>query len=364
LTLKGKINSVRRHPSILKDVIQGKNSEEIRAKVKSLDEVRAERLREKEALKYISYLKKNLPYYIKNPNDKLGLNKLCCIEDWENREIREVLSEFSELQKTSSSSELFRKDWQLGLSISRIGQQFIHRKDWEWAMSVVAMCRLGKLNKNNTAIGVGCGKEVILFYLANKLNHIYATDLYTGDEDWKSFAPADFPDNPKKYAPFPYKEEALTVLRMDGTKKLQFASDSFDIAFSFSSIEHFGGENHSGALRSLREIERVLKQGGIATITTEYIINDKKHPDLTNQFFDRQTIYSDLIDKLDHLQLVEEPLDLRITTNTLDTVMDVQDAFNWDTNKFDDEYKKTHPYILLRLRDILVTSVMLVFQKQ
>jgi hypothetical protein len=35
-------------------------------------------------------------------------------------------------------------------------------------------------------------------------------------------------------------------------------AESFDIAFSFSSIEHFdgGGKNHSGALRSLREIER------------------------------------------------------------------------------------------------------------
>jgi hypothetical protein len=29
----------------------------------------------------------------------------------------------------------------------------------------------------------------------------------------------------------------------------------------------------------------------------------------------------------------------------------------------DDEFKKTHPLILLRVRDILVTSVMLVFQK-
>jgi hypothetical protein len=30
--------------------------------------------------------------------------------------------------------------------------------------------------------------------------------------------PADFPENPKKYAPYPYNENALTVMRMDGTK--------------------------------------------------------------------------------------------------------------------------------------------------
>jgi ubiquinone/menaquinone biosynthesis C-methylase UbiE len=61
---------------------------------------------------------------------------------------------------------------------------------------------------------------------------------------------------------------------MDATN-LEFPSESFDIAFSISSIEHFGGKNHSGALRSLKEIERVLKTGGIATISTEYILNDK-----------------------------------------------------------------------------------------
>jgi ubiquinone/menaquinone biosynthesis C-methylase UbiE len=48
-------------------------------------------------------------------------------------------------------------------------------------------------------------------------------------------------------------------LRKDETK-LEFPSDTFDIVFSFSSIEHFGGRNYEGALKSLKEIERVLKK--------------------------------------------------------------------------------------------------------
>jgi SAM-dependent methyltransferase len=233
---------------------------------------------------------------------------------------------------------------------------FIHRKDWEWALGIVAMRRFGKLTKNSKAIGIGSGTEPIPFYLSNNINHVYATDLYKKTDGWEKAAPSDFPENPKKYAPFPYNEEALTVLRMDGTK-LEFPSENFDIAFSFSSIEHFGGKNHSGALKSLREIERVLKRGGIAVIATEYIINNKEHP----EFFNERTIYSDLINKLEKLQLVE-PLDLRITTNTLDTVVEFfsVDA-NWDN--IDEEYKKTHPLILLQVRNILFTSVMLVFQK-
>ena len=323
MLLKTKIYSIRRHPSLIKDIFKRKKWDYIEDKSTILDE--------KETFDFISHLKQT-SYYI-NPNDDLKLNRLCCVEDWENRQIRETLSQLQKLNP----------------------QGFIHRKDWEWALGIVAMRRFGKLTKNSNAIGVGAGREEILFYLANNINHVYATDLYDA-RDWKNFAPSDFPENPKKYAPFPYNEDALTVLRMDGTK-LEFPSENFDIAFSFSSIEHFGGKNHSGALRSLREIERVLKRGGIAVIATEYIINNKEHP----EFFNQRTIYSDLINKLEKLKLVE-PLDLRITTNTLDTVIDYSSAVYWDTSA-DDEFKKTHPLILLRVRDILLTSVMLVFQK-
>ena len=321
MTLKGKINSVIHHPTILKEVIEGKSSEEIRARVISL---RGKGLG-KEVPKFISHLKRTSPYYI-NPNDKPKLNRLCYVEDLENNEIMEILSSL---------------------------QQPFSRRSWEWAQAIVAMRRFDKLNNNSKAIGIASSTEPLLFYLANKLNHVYATDLY--DSTKYIDTPSDFPENPKKYAPFPYKEGALTALRMDATN-LEFPSDTFDIAFSISSIEHFGGKNHSGALRCLKEVERVLKKGGIAAITTEYILNDKKHPkeyifsdNRDPEFFNRRTIYDDLINKLQRLQLVE-PLDLRITTRTLDK------ATGQDDN--------IYPHILLRYGKMLFTSVMLVFQKQ
>jgi SAM-dependent methyltransferase len=279
-------------------------------------------------------MKQNNPYSI-NSNNTLKLNRVCSLEDWNNDEIRQTISE---LYKSNPPTT-------------------IHRKNWEFAIGIIAMKRFNKLNMNSLAIGVGSGIEPIPFYLSNKVKHVYATDLYGEIDKWNNAAPSDFLYNPKKYAPFPYKEDALTVLRMDGTR-LEFPSETFDIAFSFSSIEHFGGENHEGALKSLKEIERVLKKGGIAVIATEYIINDKDHP----EFFNKETIYSDLIDKLDSLKLVE-PLDLRITTKTLDTVMNYPEVIHWDT--FDDyEFRKSHPHILLRIKNILFTSVMLVFQKK
>jgi SAM-dependent methyltransferase len=278
-------------------------------------------------------MKQNIPYSV-NPSNRPKLNGLCSLEDWNNDEIRQTISELHE-----SNPPII-----------------IHRKAWEFAMGILAMKRFNKLNMTNLAVGIGSGSEPIPFYLANKVKHVYATDLYGDLENWNRESPSTFPENPKKYAPFPYKEDALTVLRMDGTR-LEFPSETFDIAFSFSSIEHFGGENHAGALKSLKEMERVLKKDGIAVIATEYIINDKDHP----EFFNKKTIYSDLIDKLDSLKLVE-PLDLRITTKTLDTVMDYEIALKWDI--LDNSFKKSHPQIILRTKNILYTSVMLVFKKQ
>ena len=325
LNVKHKIKTVLHNPSVIKSIIYRKRLDEIRANLDKISKY--------ETMKFISYTKQNIPYSINSSNTS-KLNRLCYLEDWNNDEIIQTISE---LYKSNTPTT-------------------IHRKYWEFAMGIIAMKRFNKLNMETLALGIGSGVEPIPFYLANKVKHVYATDLYGDLENWNNASPATFLNNPKKYALFPYKEDALTILRMDGTK-LEFPSETFDIAFSFSSIEHFGGRNHAGALKSLKEIERVLKPGGIAVITTEYILNNKEHP----EFFNRKTIYSDLIDKLDSLKLVE-PLDLRITTKTLDTVMDYRIAVNWDI--LDNSFKESHPQILLRIKNILVTSVMLIFQKK
>ncbi len=356
MNFKVKIDSIKKHPAIIKYIVLGKSRDEIESKVRELDKKQFEMQSLKEVNAFISSLKKNPVQYNEiNVNNNPKLNRLCSIEDWQNGDIKKIILE---LQHASKDDYINKVGWEMKTSIVNSRKQgLIHRKDWEWALGVMAMERFGKLKKDNVAIGIGAGREEILFYLANKVSRVYATDLYDG-KGWKNFAPTDFLRDPKKYAPFPYDEDALTVLRMDGSK-LDFPDETFDIAFSFSSIEHFGGENHSGALKAMREIERVLKPGGIAIITTEYILNDKEHP----EFFNKKTIYSDLIDKLDKLKPVE-PLDLRITTNTLDKVIDYESAVYWDKSLNNDEFKRNNPLLLVRVEGMLITSIMIVFQKQ
>jgi SAM-dependent methyltransferase len=315
LSAFGKLIELKRRPSLIKDIC-----EEIIFSKKYKNETNSFISKHRSSNQRIS------------SSEIIKLNKVCCIEDWENEEVKEMIGELSKIHYSGG----------------------IHRKDWEWALGLIAMKRLGKLNKGSVAIGVGSGKEAVLYYLANNIEQVFATDLYRGDS-WEE-APADFPNNPKKYCRLPFRENSLTAMRMDG-RNLTFPSDKFDIAFSFSSIEHFGEERHQGALKSLKEIERVLKPGGIAVIATEFIINNKEN----SHFFNKESIYEDLIDNLEHLKLVE-PLDLAVSPRTFETVMDYYPtALYWQ--KRGASFKKSHPHIILRKKNILWTSIMLVFQK-
>ena len=57
--------------------------------------------------------------------------------------------------------------------------------------------------------------------------------------------------DPARYAKIPYRQNHLTVLHMNGLQ-LDFPANYFDFAFSFSSIEHFGGRE--AAAQSVREM--------------------------------------------------------------------------------------------------------------
>ena len=111
--MNSKLYSIRRHPSIIVELIKAHNWKEVEDKCARLDE--------KESNEFISYLKKTSPYQ-GNQNEKSKLNRLCYVEDWQEIEIRDTLSE---LQKLSQDG-------------------FIHRKDWEWALGIIVMSRFGK----------------------------------------------------------------------------------------------------------------------------------------------------------------------------------------------------------------------------
>lgn len=149
------------------------------------------------------------------------------------------------------------------------GLDRFHRKVWEFNQVLYGLRTLRRLPPASLALGIGCGHEELMYFLANRVARVVATDLYEGSY-LGGESDADVLEHPEKYAPFNYRRDHLEVCRMDGLS-LDAPDASFDFVFCLSSIEHFGGRRDKQ--RAFAEMYRVLKPGGVAAVTTEIVLN-------------------------------------------------------------------------------------------
>ena len=152
----------------------------------------------------------------------------------------------------------------------RDARAHIERKAWELAMLALFLREVGRLHDGTEALAVGAGDERIVFWLANRVGRVVATDIYGAGHFAEREALASMLTDPRAHAPFPYREDRLEVRYMDG-RSLEFPDASFDVAFSVSSIEHFGGPGDIA--RGARELGRVLRPGGHAVVITECFLH-------------------------------------------------------------------------------------------
>jgi SAM-dependent methyltransferase len=248
--------------------------------------------------------------------------KLCNIEDWQDENWLRLLDELGESDQ----------------------RRIQHRKAWEWAQGMFALQKLGLLHENATALGVGAGIEKVLFHLTNYIQMVYATDIYGQGSFSEETAYGDMLTHPERYCSIPFRPDHLTVMYMDG-RQLDFPDNTFDFAFCFSSIEHFGG--HEAASQSMREMARVIKPGGCIIITTEVVVNGVAH----DEFFLPHEVDEYLIAPTG-LQLIEE-IDYTLSDQTLKTIVD----FNAP------DFLHILPHILCKYANVYWTSICLVLEK-
>jgi SAM-dependent methyltransferase len=145
----------------------------------------------------------------------------------------------------------------------------MHRKAYEFTQTAWGLDRLGALTDTARVLSVGAGHESLVYWLANRVGLVVATDLYPGD--WSASAGSEGDarviTHPEEFAPFPYRREHLKFLQMDG-RRLAFSDNSFDVAYSLSSIEHFGG--WTGARAAVDDMARVVRPGGLVVLATEW----------------------------------------------------------------------------------------------
>jgi SAM-dependent methyltransferase len=149
----------------------------------------------------------------------------------------------------------------------------LRRKFWEYAMLGLYLEEVGALREDAEALAVGAGHEEPLFWLANRIARVVATDIYGEGGFATREAAASMLSEPASYAPYPYREDHLEVMSMNALD-LAFPDESFDIVFSLSSIEHFGAP--AAVARAAREMSRVLRPGGHLVIVTECLLHG--HP--------------------------------------------------------------------------------------
>ena len=141
-----------------------------------------------------------------------------------------------------------------------------HRKQWEFAMILLALRRGGVLHPDAVGLSMGSGKERLLYAVAQHVQRVVATDLYDLQTEWETAHTQDPDRYIKEDKPFPVDDAKLQGLRMD-MRSLDFEDRTFDFCYSSCAIEHIGGRDDF--LKHLAEVYRVLKDGGIYALTTE-----------------------------------------------------------------------------------------------
>ncbi|HEX7166228.1 MAG TPA: class I SAM-dependent methyltransferase [Acidimicrobiales bacterium] len=175
-----------------------------------------------------------------------------------------------------------------------------HRKNWEFAVGVLALEAGGVLHDDAVGLSVAAGHEAILYYLANRCRRVFATDLY-GSSDFKDAeASSTMLTDPDVYAPYPYRRGRLHVSWMDALD-LRFDDDEFDFVVSFGSIEHFG--QLEGAARALAEMARVVRPGGIVFVTTEQPTDGLAEPQIPSTWLMDPDVLLGLVADIPSLEL-------------------------------------------------------------
>jgi SAM-dependent methyltransferase len=259
----------------------------------------------------------------------LGYNKLCELEDFSDEGLSRYLA------------EIFPGGFEPGRE---------HRKFWEIAQAARALVEFGAIHDRAEILGVGAGTETTIFWATNHVRRVFATDLYIDPGNWEQVAPTSMLLNPGNHAPGAWNERRLVVQHMDA-RELHYEDGSFDGVFSSSSIEHFGDEQD--VRQALGEIWRVLKPGGIATVTTEYRLRGSSAGLPGTLIFDEDQL-QEIVIRPFRWSLVD-PLDLTMSLRTLETMTSFSGAVAGTVPLF--------PHIVLEEGEFLWTSVHIALRK-
>lgn len=230
-----------------------------------------------------------------------------------------------------------------------VGREY--RKYWEVAMTLRAFRDLGALREDAKVLGVGAGHEATIYWLTTHVEKVVATDLYAEEDVWsESDSGSEMLTDPGRYWDGAWNPQRLEVRNMSGLD-LAFEDESFDAIFSSSSIEHFG--DFADVRRSVEEIFRVLRPGGVVGLATEFRFEGPGPGEPGLLRFDEPELRSLLLDGL--WWDPATPLHLTASAETLASPVPIEEAMaDLKTGR---RGWSRYPHIVLRDGEYLWTSV-------
>lgn len=187
-----------------------------------------------------------------------------------------------------------------------------YRKEWEIQMALKTLRELGATGPDALIIGIGAGRERTIFELANAddAKMVYATDIYYTPGVWKDWHGTEFLKWPANFSPpgVNFETRRITAEHAD-MRYLPYEDEMFDAFFSSGSIEHVGKAgiaDYPAIEQAAREMGRVLKPGGIGSLSTEWLIDGNGWGWGHVRLFTEELLMKHIVEP-SGLELVDEP---------------------------------------------------------
>jgi SAM-dependent methyltransferase len=260
----------------------------------------------------------------------LGYCKLCELQDFRDPDLRGLMRDMAGVGPE-------RPDYPDGEE---------HRKPWEVAMSARALREFGALREDAEILGVGAGSEATIFWLTRHVKRVFATDLYLTEDAWSEMdSGAGMLHAPEGETTLDWNQQRLVVQHMNALE-LRYEDNSFDGIFSSGSIEHFGGldEIH----RSVEEMYRVVRPGGVVALATEFRLAGPPPGLPGTALFDEPELRQVLLEGLNWE--LPSPLDFSISDETMAAPVDFDSLV---------EVSMAKPSLWMKVKDALGREVKL-----